>query len=257
MQYKTLIKLAVAGTACAVVLLAAEPWKSKEYTQWTDEEISKVLSDSPWAKEKTVSPQQSMQRRGGGMGRRGGGFGYPGGGGGGGYPGGGGGYPSGGSGQGGGGASMNVTIRWESGLPIQHALLRQGPGSADEAKAAADATAKDYVIAVLGFRMPSQRSRSNDNDSDSDQDRSAQSRDNLRSQLLDAAELTPKGKNSIYAEDVQFDGHGSSEIRFLFPRSTAIVTGDKEVDFVLQVRGIKVEQKFHLGDMQYQGKLSL
>src|SRR5271155_3249580 len=97
-RYKTLLQLGIAGAACAVVLLAAEPWKTKEYTQWTDEEISKVLSDSPWAKEKTVSPQQTMQRRGGGMGRRGG-FGYPGGGGGGGYPGGGGGgggYPSGG-----------------------------------------------------------------------------------------------------------------------------------------------------------------
>ena len=72
-----------------------------------------------------------------------------------------------------------------------------------------------------------------------------------------AAELTPKGKNSIYAEDVQFDGNGSGEIRFLFPRTTAIVGADKEVDFVLQVRGIKVEQKFHLNDMQYQGKLAL
>ena len=154
-------------------------------------------------------------------------------------------------------SSMNVTVRWESGLPIQHALLRQGAGAADEAKAAADASAKDYVIAVLGFRMPSQRSRSSNSDSGSDQDPSAQSKDRLRSQLIDAAELTPKGKNSIYAEDVQFEGNGSSEIRFLFPRSTAIVAGDKEVDFVLQVRGIKVEHKFHLNDMQYQGKLAL
>jgi hypothetical protein len=238
------------------MLLAAEPWKTKEYTQWSDEEISKVLSDSPWAKEKTVAPQQAMQQRG--MSRRGGGgFGYPGGGGGGGYPGGGGGgYPGGGQGggQGGGVSSMNVTVRWESGMPIQHALLREGPGSADEAKAAADASAKDYVIAVLGFRLPNQQ-RSRSSDSDDDQDRGAQSKDRLRSQLLDAAELTPKGKNSIYAEDVQIDGSG--EIRFLFPRSTAIVTGDKEVDFVLQVRGIKVEQKFHLNDMQYQGKLAI
>ena len=53
MRYKTLLQLGIAGAACAVVLLAAEPWKTKEYTQWTDEEISKVLSDSPWAKEKT------------------------------------------------------------------------------------------------------------------------------------------------------------------------------------------------------------
>ena len=152
---------------------------------------------------------------------------------------------------------MNVTVRWESALPIQQALQRQGPSTADEAKAAADVSEKDYVIAVLGFRMPNQSSRSSSNDSDNDQDRGAQNKDRLRSQLLDAVELTPRGKNSIYADDVQIEGNGSGEIRFLFPRSTPIVTSDKEVDFVLQVRGIKIEQKFHLNDMQYQGKLAL
>jgi hypothetical protein len=259
------------------VLFAADFWKTKDSTQWTSEEVSKVLNDSPWARGKTVQPQQSQMRRGGG-GRRGGGFGYPGGGlGGGGYPGGGGGYPGGGGGypggsNGGGGSNgdgsqagpMNLTIRWASALPVQQALMRQGGGDSDELKAATAATEKYYVVSVLGLRLPRQRSRSNDpddqnsNGNDDNDRRQKQNNDALRSQLLDAAQLAPKGRSSIYAQDVQIDGpDGIDGVRFLFPRTNPISAGDKEVDFILNVRRIKVEEKFHLSDMQYQGKLAL
>ena len=177
MHPKRLVQLGIAGSACAAMLFASDFWKTRDYTVWTDEEISKVLSDSPWAKAKTVQPQSQMTRRGmgrgGGMGRGrwvqdypGGGIGggYPGGAGGG-YPGGGGGgYPQGGnypnSGNGGDGTqneSMNLTIRWESAMPIQHALMRQGASASDELKAVASSTDKYYVISVLGLRMPRQR----------------------------------------------------------------------------------------------------
>src|SRR5271170_3763221 len=137
MNLTRLLRLGAASAACALVLFASDFWKTKDSSQWTSEEINKVLSDSPWARGKTVQPEQPQQRRSGG-GRRGGGFGFPGGGlgggGGGGYPGGGGGYPGGGggypSGGGGGGypsgsngdgsqaGPMNLTIRWDSAAPI-------------------------------------------------------------------------------------------------------------------------------------------
>jgi hypothetical protein len=277
MHSMTPLRLGAASVACALVLFAADSWKTKDASQWTSEEINKVLSDSPWARGKTVQPQQSqMVRRGdgGGIGRRGG-FGYPGCGGVGGYPGGvGGGYPGGGGGGGGGypGGSnggdgsqagpMNLTIRWDSALPIQQALMRQGGGESDELKAAVAATEKYYVITVLGLRMPRQRDRSNDSD-DSDNNggtrgRRGQNNDALRSQLLDAAQLAPKGKSSIYAQDVQIAGpDGSLGVRFLFPRTNPISVGDKEVDFILDIRRTKVEEKFRLSDMQYEGKLAL
>ena len=77
MQKKKLLQLALAGTVCAVALSAADAWKGKDYTQWSDDEIYKVLNESPWAKVVTVTPQQSGagQRRGGGMGRHSGGLG--------------------------------------------------------------------------------------------------------------------------------------------------------------------------------------
>jgi len=163
---------------------------------------------------------------------------------------------------------MNITVRWESALPVQQALMRQGGIAADESKTLANLSQKDYVITVLGFRMPAQgrnRYGASDDQTTADDDRGrnsqsndSQSNDRLRSQLLDAAQLIPKNNHSIYAEDVQFEGpNGSGAIRFLFPRSNVISAGDKEVDFLLEVRGTKVEHKFRLTDMQYQGQLAL
>src|SRR5580698_7268969 len=282
MNLTRLAQIGIAGSACAAMLFAASDfWKTKDSTVWTDEEVSKILSDSPWAKAKSVQPQQQQARRPGG-GRRGG-FGFPGGGLGGGYPGGGGGYPGGGGGdpQSGGGypsgnsgsngdpsqnEQMNLTIRWASAAPIQAALMRQGASASDELKAIAASTEKYYVISVLGLRMPRPRRSStvdaddpNDNNNgDGNSQRTKSQNDALRSQLLDAAQLAPKGKSSIYAQDVQIEGPGGIDgVRFLFPRTNPITAGDKEVDFIMDIRRIKVEEKFKLGDMQYEGKLAL
>ncbi len=290
------LQIGVAGTACAVMLFASDFWKTKDSSQWDSDEVNKMLSDSPWAKAKTVQPEGQQQRRGfgrrGGFGFPGGGYpgggypggGYPGGGyPGGGYPGGGGGYPNGGGGgypNGGGGNNgdpslnepMNLTIRWESAAPVQQALMHQGASAADEFKASSDASQKYYVIEVLGLRLPA-RSQSNrggvvdaddpnsgngnGNGSQNSQNVDRQN-DALRSQLLDAAQLAPKGKASIYAQDVQIVGPGGIDgVRFLFPRTNPIAGNDKEVDFILNVRRIKVEEKFKLSDMQYEGKLAI
>ena len=276
MHFMRPLRLGATSAACTLVLFAADFWKTKDASQWTSEEINKILSDSPWARGKTVQPEQSQMRRGGGGGGRRGGFGggFPGGGGGfpggggGGYPGGngGGGYPGGSNGGDGSQAGpMNLTIRWDSALPVQQALMRQSSSESDELKAATAATEKYYVVSVLGLRMPRPRSRSNDSDdqtSDSTSNNNDGQRRNqndaLRSQLLDAAQLAPKGKSSIYAQDVQIDGPGGIDgVRFLFPRTNPISAGDKEVDFILNIRRIKVEEKFKLNDMQYEGKLAL
>jgi hypothetical protein len=159
---------------------------------------------------------------------------------------------------------MNITIRWQSALPVQQALLRQGSLSADEAKVLADASQKDYIITVVGFRAPSRRSRSSsstDSTDSTDQDLGRETKtstDELRSRYLDAARLVPHGKSPIYAEDVQFEGpNGATEMRFLFPRAKAIAADDKEVIFDFESQGIKFEHKFRLADMTYQGKLAL
>ena len=158
---------------------------------------------------------------------------------------------------------MNITVRWQSALPVQQALLRQRSLSEEESKALADTSQKDYIITIVGFRAPIRRSwsgrtdPSDSNDQDRDRDTKA-SNDELRSRFLDAARLVPRGKSPIFAEDVQFEGpNGASEIRFLFPRTKEISADDKEVVFDFDSQGIKFEHKFRLSDMVYQGKLAL
>ena len=154
--------------------------------------------------------------------------------------------------------SMNVTVRWQSALPIQQALQKQGSLSEDETKALTDASHKDYIITVVGFRMRSRSGDIDSSDSDQDRDQGAKNNDELRSRFLDAARLVPRGKSPIYAEDIQFEGpNGASEIRFLFPRTKAISADDKEVVFEFESQGMKLEHKFRLSDMTYQGKLAL
>lgn len=271
MQAKTLPQLLLGGLACAVALYAAEFWNTKDYTQWTSEETNKMLTDSPWAKQKTVNEETGQRRggRGGGYGGRGGGIGFPGGGGG--YPGGGGGvgrYPGGGGGSGypdgsSGGAGMreNVVIRWESALPIQHALLRQEARPADEtAKQAADQPKdKYYVIALMGLHLPSRMTGGDQSDSgDLDHPSNNDNNERLRNLLLDSAQITPKGKATIAAEDVQFEGrNGAIAMRFLFPKEHPITAEDKEITFHFEARGVKLDHKFKLSDMTYQGKLAL
>jgi len=253
MQRKTLQQISVLGSVCAVALFASDVWKTKDYTQWSSEEVYKVLNDSPWAKQKNVTggeSGQSQRRSSSGQGR-GGGMG-----GGGGRGGNGGNYPD-DSPRGGGMRSMNVVVRWESALPIQQVLLRQRGRDPEESKTP-ESNEKNYVIAVLGFRMPSQRDGEDLDSLDRDRDSASKDNDRLRSRFLDAAQLVLKGRPPIAAEDVQFEGrNGSTAIRFLFPRSSRISADDKEVTFELQSRGMKLEHKFHLSDMQYQGKLAL
>ena len=59
MALNRFLGMTCASGACVMILLAAEPWKSKDYTQWSSEDINKILTDSPWTKEKTVSPERS------------------------------------------------------------------------------------------------------------------------------------------------------------------------------------------------------
>ena len=150
-----------AGVQASLRLYAGSSdfWNKKEPAEWSSDEIDKLVTKSPWARQVTAS-SPAMSRQYGGSGGNGGGMGDPGvGGGGGGYPGGGGGYPGGGGGgypggggmggrgsggggrRGGGGpmpVSYTATVRWESAKPVQEALKTPLP----------EGLAGAYVISV-------------------------------------------------------------------------------------------------------------
>src|SRR6185369_15853155 len=60
--------LCLTGLLIAGVGLAEDFWTKKEYMQWTDEEVKKVMTNSPWAKDVTVSAPMALL---GGRGQRG------------------------------------------------------------------------------------------------------------------------------------------------------------------------------------------
>ena len=64
----------------ALVLMAADVWNSKPYTDWSDKDVQKITTDSPWAKKTSVMgtegpapPAMGGASGGGGRGGRGGG----------------------------------------------------------------------------------------------------------------------------------------------------------------------------------------
>ena len=218
------------------------------------------------------SPDGGGRRGGGGMGYPGGGMG---GGGGIGYPGGGmggrggmgrgGGMggPGGGSGGGQSRSSMSVLVRWDSAQPVQQALARRGDPAtpSPEPKAAGEASAKHYVITVVGLRTQGRRIRS-DSDSSTGTDgeaRGTRDPDLVREELMSSTELLLKGRNSITPDDIKMTGRDSaSGIQFFFPQTIdPISLDDKEVTFRTHLGSAKVEKKFSLKEMKFKGKLDL
>src|ERR1700722_698636 len=96
--------LALAAGATAV--LAAEFWQSKPYTDWSDKEVARILTDSPWSRQVPLD-MNAMRANGGGGGGMGGG-----------------GRGRGGGGGRGGTQQRSITIRWVSALPVKQALIK-------------------------------------------------------------------------------------------------------------------------------------
>ncbi|HLJ15735.1 MAG TPA: hypothetical protein VKV15_14650 [Bryobacteraceae bacterium] len=252
---------------CGVALYAADVWKTKDPSIWTSEDIQKVLTDSPWAK--TVNVKMEASGQGGGMGRGGGG----------GWGGGGMGMPRiGGMGMPGGGMgggrrggrmpqqSVTATIRWDSATPIKEALLKSKPASeqkasSEDAAKTSDPSLKNYVITVIGLRTGMRQYSRGTSDTGAGSDDSRQRKrdpEAVREELMESTRLTPKGKRAILPNDVKIDTEESSrEIHFFFPREAAIDRDDKEVTFETQLGRMKLEKKFTLKDMVFQGKLAL
>src|SRR5580700_7474518 len=201
MRSNTLQRLAAAGVACAIALGAGEVWNSKDYTQWSDDDINQVLTNSPWARKTNVTlegqPVGQRHSRGGDLGGAGGGrLGgqtYPGGGGGGGE------YGGNGGGVYGRAPEMSAVVRWDSALPVQLALHKSAP----------NAGAEKYIISVVGMAKPRQRTPAETTD-DSE----------VRDQLIYATRLVRKGREPLPPDDVQFDHeNGVSVIHFVFPQT--------------------------------------
>jgi hypothetical protein len=218
----------------AVLLFAADPsWKTKDISQWNEQEAKLLLTDSPWVKKATpaqLAPQNEALRREGGQW---------------------------GGGQSVGTEALNTSslfggaqqpgkrraklnlnaleVRWESALTVRAA----------EAKArdtdAPDWEGSFYVVSV--YDVPGL---------------------DINSKAL-AGEL--KGKSTLQADgkkplkpvrvDLLPQVGTLTTVVYLFPRAVEFTTADERIEFTAQFGRLSMAQYFYTQEMQFHGKLEL
>ncbi len=245
--------IAVSFVAFVPSSSAADFWKKKSYLEWKDDEVQKMLNDSPWSKHATVPGGSGEEMSTGGSdatvsaGRRRGSLSSAGGIG---APSGEGGEASvrrtgssGGRGPGG----MSLLVQWTSALPVKQAMvrLRFGRQTAPSGDAAQLLAREEEGYFLTVRNLPRKLSGVDP----------AQ----LREALLKMAILNRKGGESIRPSDVQTakTEDGAVIVVFVFPRSTPITLEDKNVEFVLRLGSTEFKCKFDLRDMVLDGKLQL
>jgi uncharacterized protein (DUF924 family) len=248
------MRLVWIGIAAAVILCAADFWVAKPYTEWSEKETGKMITDSPWAKRVSIS-MGMMPQMGGGAGRRGGrGGGF------------GGGVPStadasGGANPGAGGPggfdstandsqlaapTIDFNIRWQTAAPVKQALMKMKYGAetagSEEAKQFLAQEEKSYVVVLSGLpRMAFGRGGPD-----------------AAERFKASVALQRKGKDPIPCEKVQMVPRQERlELYMVFPKTDPIALEDKEVEFVAKVGENTIKQKFRLKDMVFNNKLEL
>jgi len=211
---------------CAA-LAAADFWESKPFSEWSEKEATKLLTDSPWAVLMAIplpnrGPVPTEDAGGGGRGGGGGGRG-------------------GGEGFGPAAQRVRITISWRSAIPMKQAAARQQAGKegtiAPDVQEALTRDDETYVVAVQG--LPPQYTRTGPNT------------------VLEAF-LRREGKPPIGAikAGVQVT-RGGSLLMIAFPRTDPIALSDGDVEFDVKIGQLDFKKKFKLKEMVYKGQLTL
>ena len=231
------------NAAWATAAWAAGVWASKAWTDWSDRDIRKILTDSPWAKGASTIPAYvrlpgppnvpggaEIATGPGILGIGGQGLGMA--------PPADGHLPS---------IEVGVVVRWQSSLVIQQALVKAQYGdkasTSPEARKRLEPNNAYCVIAVAnlgdGFEPVGP---------------------DAKAALLAVTKLTAKDKDPVVAEDVLFiqNRAGATEARFLFRRSAVFAIEDKYADFATKFgKWSVVKARFSLREMLVGGKLEL
>lgn len=226
-------------------------WNQKQPSEWSEEEVQRLLTKSPWAKEAMVSIDPSAMR--GGMTRSREGDETP--------KGGGmtivnpgntdqrGGPPPGSPGVLGPNdpppagrmelASLKVEVRWESATPLREAL--HVPAQTGEPS--------DYIVSINGFPAPGHKSGR----------LTAEDRAQMLEAVREDASLQVKGKPVLHPYEVRRkDPANASNLLLFFRRADQPISiDDKEVTLVMKSGAVLMRTKFALKEMTYRGKLAI
>jgi hypothetical protein len=207
----------------SLLLWAADAWKTKNYTEWSEADANQVLNRSPWANTESVAtgfsgiPEHETEAVGSVS------------------------RPS-----GLGGAddmnSINYTVAWYSSAPVRQAHARlaslKGKATEDQLKQFLEPVADVCLITVAGGnRKPFIEAN--------------------KEKLLKKTYLQVKGKEKIYATEFAAPTATSRLAVFQFPRTVngapIFVEADKDVEFVTDVGAFKIRSHFTPQKMIFNG----
>jgi hypothetical protein len=226
----------------ATIALAADPtWMTKDIANWTQQDATRVLTDSPWVKKASVGVLPGMspsaRREGGDMNGEGGGrdgLGFD---------------PSLVGSVGSLLTGINapaprkppaipkLDVRWESALPVRSAEIKANAPGAPELDG------EDYAIAI--YAVPLKVARAD--------------MKGLPQMLKKVAMLKIENKKDIKPSRVSVVelGDDLANIIYFFPRSARLSLADKRIEFDAQIVRVVVAQYFYPAEMVYQGRLEL
>jgi hypothetical protein len=243
---RTLVGTVGTWLVASAALTAADFWQEKDFTAWTAQQVERMLTDSPWVRKVTVVIGSLREGaldgfNGGDAGLGGGGDRSP-----------------------DGGSEIQrvrrvtVTVAWISSLPVRQAMFRmesvgQGVQIPPDRQRQLSQDQSLYTLAVVGLPV---RGRG----------LPLGTIDEIKSRTA----LKPAGKDRIAPEDVRVlsvpawtlgrwfkDGDQLVRVEFLFPKTSAIVLDDKEVEFSTKLGDVELTKKFKLADMMVRGQLAL
>ena len=205
---------------------AGEFWDQKQPGDWTKEEIDRLMTKSPWAKEASIANKAQTgplnttrtmpSRRGGVQGNPNGMSQIPE------FTG-----------------KWQATVRWDSALPVREALKTK----------MSVALSENYIINVFGD-VPS---AAPNNDDSADERRT-------KFQILQERTRLERKDEPIELKRVELGPatpFSSPGTLFYFSRVFPLTLDDKQVTFVTKIGPLELKCKFTLKDMLYRGNLEL
>ena len=272
------VLLSVAFVLTSAGLLAADFWEKKKFADWSEKEVTKMLTKSPWVRRVDVRLVSLLDSPSGVGPTQAGGYGGPregsgpsnmplpeGGGNGGPIVGG---YPP----------SFRLTVRWYSALPVRQAIVKTRFGNAAETSGrAAELLQEDEAHYIIGISsVPIAMLVQQPEPAGSSSEGLPSIRERLKAlsdQTKSESFLKMKGREPLAAQAVQIQSEqaGSSvsaralrsaaDVYVVFPRRMSgrelITLKDKKVEFVTLIGPLKIKGKFKLKNMIYNGKLEL
>ncbi len=222
------------------ILFGAQPVWEKPTDSWTADDIGSLLNHSPWALQTDAvmeDPQDAREPQPAGppdTGERGAGNNKA---------------PwDGGVGRNRMGrlATVPVTVRWDSALPIRQAQKDMA------------APAESYVISLAGL-VPAGRYRAvghTDTTSSSDGSVDARNPEELLEAFMAYSRILQKSGPDLQPENVKLDP-ATGVVRIFFSHKTIVDPSQKEVIFTTHFGKLSVRAKFRLATMKYHGNVEL